>query len=78
MEQDPVVIIGMAARFPQDATSTSNLWQFLLAGRSAHSAIPTDRIGPGYYHPDPEHGGTVRTHGIGNIITYTNSLTVRR
>jgi acyl transferase domain-containing protein len=59
MEEDPVVIVGMAAKFPGDATDINSLWNFLIAGRSAHSAIPTDRIGAGHYHPDPEHGGTV-------------------
>jgi len=56
----PLAIIGMATRFPQDATSNERLWEFLLAGRSAHAPFPADRINPaGHYHPDPEHGGTV-------------------
>jgi acyl transferase domain-containing protein len=57
---DPIVIIGMATRFPQDATTTENLWSFLLKGRNAHTPFPKDRIdADGHYHPDPEHGGTV-------------------
>lgn len=59
-KQEPMAIIGMATRFPQEATNTEKLWGFLLKGRSAHTAFPKDRINPdGHYHPDPEHGGTV-------------------
>jgi acyl transferase domain-containing protein len=57
---DPIVIVGMATRFPQDATTTENLWAFLLKGRNAYTPFPKDRINAdGHYHPDPEHGGTV-------------------
>ena len=57
---EPIAIIGMATRFPQDATTTENLWKFLLEGRNAHTPFPKDRIdADGHYHPDPEHGGTV-------------------
>ena len=60
-EMEPIAIIGMATRFPQDATSTEKLWEFLLKGRNAHTPFPKDRINAdGHYHPDPEHGGTVR------------------
>jgi Beta-ketoacyl synthase, N-terminal domain len=59
-QSTPLAIIGMATRFPQEATSNEELWKFLLKGRSAHSPFPEDRIHPGgHYHPDPEHGGTV-------------------
>jgi acyl transferase domain-containing protein len=59
-KQEPMAIIGMATRFPQEATNTEKLWEFLLKGRSAHTPFPKDRINPdGHYHPDPEHGGTV-------------------
>lgn len=59
-KMEPMAIIGMATRFPQEATNTEKLWEFLLKGRSAHTPFPKDRINPdGHYHPDPEHGGTV-------------------
>jgi hypothetical protein len=57
---EPIAIVGMATRFPQDATTTENLWTFLLKGRNAHTSFPKERIdADGHYHPDPEHGGTV-------------------
>ena len=61
---EPLAIVGLATRFPQDASSTERLWQFLLAKRCAHTPIPEDRIGPGHYHPDPEHGGTHAVAGM--------------
>lgn len=57
---EPIAIIGLSTKFPQDATTTGNLWHLLLKGRSAWGEFPADRINPsGHYHPDPEHGGTV-------------------
>ncbi|KAH6699034.1 iterative type I polyketide synthase [Leptodontidium sp. MPI-SDFR-AT-0119] len=54
----------MATRFPQDATTTENLWAFLLKGRNAYTPFPKDRINAdGHYHPDPEHGGTFAVKG---------------
>ena len=61
---EPLAIVGLATRFPQDASTTERLWQFLLAKRCAHTPIPEDRIGPGHYHPDAEHGGTHSVKGV--------------
>lgn len=59
---EPIAIIGLATRFPDEADTTGNLWDFLRKGRSAWGDFPADRIDSrGHYHPDPEHGGTVRT-----------------
>lgn len=58
---EPIAIIGLSSRFPEDATNPENLWDLLVKGRSAWSGFPLDRINSkGHYHPDPEHGGTVR------------------
>ncbi|KAK5957266.1 Type I Iterative PKS [Knufia fluminis] len=61
--EEPLAIIGLSTRFPQEATDTEELWKFLLKGRSAHTPFPADRIGPGHYHPDPEHGGSFAVKG---------------
>lgn len=59
-EKEPIVIVGMAAKFPQEARTVEDLWNFLLQARQAMTDFPQDRINcHGYYHPDPEHGGTV-------------------
>lgn len=59
--REPIAIVGMAARFPQEAASVEDLWTFLLQARQAMTEFPSDRInGYAHYHPDAEHGGTVR------------------
>lgn len=57
---EPLAIIGLAAKFPQDAATTEKLWEFLLKARSAMTPFPIERSNAkAFYHPDPEHGGTV-------------------
>ncbi|CAH0023222.1 unnamed protein product [Clonostachys rhizophaga] len=61
---EPIAIIGLATRFPQDASTTENFWDFLIKGRSAWSDFPEDRINSkGHYHPNPDHGGTFAVKG---------------
>lgn len=57
---EPIAVVGLATRFPQQATSTESLWELLLHARSTWSPIPKERFNAeAFYHPDPEHGGTV-------------------
>jgi acyl transferase domain-containing protein len=57
---EPIAIVGLATRFPQQATTTESLWELLLQARSTWSSIPKERFNAeAFYHPDPEHGGTV-------------------
>lgn len=59
-EREPIAIVGMAAKFPQEARTVEDLWNFLLQARQAMTDFPKDRINRhGHYHPDAEHGGTV-------------------
>ncbi|KAJ5207271.1 Acyl transferase/acyl hydrolase/lysophospholipase [Penicillium cf. griseofulvum] len=61
---EPIAIVGLATRFPQQATTTENLWELLLQVRSTWSSIPKARFNSGaFYHPDPEHGGTFHVQG---------------
>ncbi|MCJ1312675.1 Reducing polyketide synthase rads1 [Agyrium rufum] len=47
----PIAIIGLACRFPGDATDPSKFWDLLKSGKSAHSAT-TDRFNAdAFYHP---------------------------
>ena len=56
----PIAIIGMACRFPGDATSPEKLWELCANARSAWSPIPSSRFNQAaWYHPDKEHLGTV-------------------
>ncbi|CAG8300192.1 unnamed protein product [Penicillium olsonii] len=61
---EPIAIVGLATRLPQEATSTERLWEMLLHARSAWSAIPKERFNAdAFYHPDREHGGTFSALG---------------
>jgi acyl transferase domain-containing protein len=60
LESMPIAIIGMACRFPGNASSPEKLWELCANGRSGWSPIPDSRFhAEGWYHPDKEHVGTV-------------------
>lgn len=61
IQEDPIVIIGMSLRFPQDAVSVETFWQMLMEGRSAGSSIPKDRYNvDAFYSPGVSKTGLVR------------------
>ncbi|KAJ6006467.1 Acyl transferase/acyl hydrolase/lysophospholipase [Penicillium sp. IBT 35674x] len=61
---EPIAVIGLATRFPQEATTTEALWELLLQARSTWSTIPKERFNAdAFFHPDPEHGGTFHVQG---------------
>ena len=56
---DPIAVVGLALRFPQDATSPEAFWQMLLAGRSALTDVPQDR-----YHVDAFYNASANQSGM--------------
>jgi Beta-ketoacyl synthase, N-terminal domain len=60
LKLEPLAIVGFATKLPQDAATTEKFWEFLLKARSAMTPFPKERSNAeAFYHPDPEHGGTV-------------------
>ncbi|KAI2787746.1 Highly reducing polyketide synthase azaB [Penicillium oxalicum] len=60
----PIAIIGMACRFPGDASNPEKLWNLCAKGKSAWSPIPESRFhAESWYHPDKGHLGTSYVKG---------------
>jgi microcystin synthetase protein McyD len=59
-EEDPIVIVGMACRFPGGANDLESFWQLLEQGKDAVREIPSDRWDmQAWYHPDPDTPGKI-------------------
>jgi acyl transferase domain-containing protein len=64
IEHDDIAIIGMACRFPGDASSSPRFFDMLCQGRTAWSEIPADRFNKeAYYHPSYDRQGTIVARG---------------
>lgn len=58
---DPVAIVGLSFKFPEEATSSDAFWQMMKERRCAMTEWPKDRLNiDAFYHPDSGRRDTVR------------------
>ncbi|KAF2183646.1 hypothetical protein K469DRAFT_710445 [Zopfia rhizophila CBS 207.26] len=66
---EPIAVIGLALKFPQDATSAESFWKLLLEKRSTVIDVPAERWNAdAFYKPDGNKSGTTRVKR-GNFIS---------
>lgn len=57
---EPIAVVGVALKFPQDATSPAGFWKMMEEKRCAMTEWPSDRINlNAFYHTDNERRDTV-------------------
>ncbi|KAK2813768.1 Type I Iterative PKS [Emmonsiellopsis sp. PD_5] len=51
---EPIAVIGLAFRLPDDAVSSESFWRMMMEKRCCSRKIPEDRMSiDTFYHPDP-------------------------
>ena len=74
---EPLAVVGLSLKFPQDATSPESLWNMLMEGRCAMREVPEDRWNlASFYHPDGERKDCVskRTTLVPSLLTDLTTL----
>ncbi|WP_327682159.1 type I polyketide synthase [Kitasatospora sp. NBC_00458] len=63
LDDEPLVIVGMACRFPGGVTSPEDLWHLVAEGRDETSAMPVDRGWEQWLGGDVRRGGFLHDAG---------------
>lgn len=67
-QAEPIAIVGIGCRFPGGVESPADFWELLRQGKDAITEVPGDRWNlDTYYHPDPDHPGTMNTRQGGFV-----------
>lgn len=65
----PLAVIGLSFKFPQDATSSDSFWNMLVHGKCASTEFPTSRMTiESHHHPDRDRLDTISPRG-GHFIS---------
>lgn len=73
---EPIAIVGLSLRFPQDATTVDSFWKLLLEQRCTVTPFPEDRLSvSGNYHPDPNRRDTVSR--VAAVCLVVNKIILR-
>ncbi|KAJ8071243.1 hypothetical protein OCU04_001578 [Sclerotinia nivalis] len=58
--REPLAIVGLSFKFPEDATSPKAFWKMMAEKRNTMTEIPKDRMNiDAFYHPDKARVDTV-------------------
>lgn len=47
---EPIAVVGLALRFPQDARNVDGFWDMLMRGKCASTEFPPDRLNVDAFH----------------------------
>ncbi|KAK8023204.1 polyketide synthase [Apiospora marii] len=59
----PIAVVGLACRFPGDASTATKFWDLLKSGKDAYSPTSTRWNPDGFYHPQTSRLNTIPTRG---------------
>ena len=76
---EPLAIVGLSLKFPQDATSPEAFWEMLMRKQSGMTEVPKDRFNvDAHYIPCGERTNVVGSGGsleLKRWLLMSNSLT---
>ena len=73
---EPIAVIGLDLKLPQDAVSAETFWRLLIEGRSAMTEVPKDRFNlDAFYHPDATRANAVGKTSF-DVVSESSELTL--